>query len=81
VALRIAEQQRVAAATTAPVRPPIQAHLVGLEQALKEVGDERHRTIEPSPIGRTRDELVRRVPGSGPVVGLGGWRTCPSGAI
>jgi transposase len=50
------------------IRPQVQAHIHWLEQALHALDDELDRTLRASPLWRERDQLVRSVPGVGPVV-------------
>ena len=50
------------------MRPQIQQHLEWLQQHLAQLDQARTTAVQASPIGREHDELVQRVPGSGPVV-------------
>jgi transposase len=62
-----AEQARLA---TAPrrVRPQLEAHIAWLRKALRELDDELGRALRASPLWRERDDLLRGVPGVGPVL-------------
>jgi transposase len=62
-----AERQRLGAARP-PVRGRVQAHITFLEQELADLDDELGRTIQASPLWRETEELLRSVPGVGPVV-------------
>ncbi len=70
VAMRTAEQNRLGATRIDRVRARIQAHLRWLDAELREVDDELRRSLRASPLWRERDDLLRSVPGVGPVVSL-----------
>jgi transposase len=54
----------------AVVRPLIAAHLEGLERAAAQLDQELDRLLRATPIWRERDDLLRGVPGIGPLVSL-----------
>lgn len=62
-----AEQARLA---TAPrrVRSQLEAHIAWLRKALRDLDDELGRALRASPLWRERDDLLRGVPGVGPVL-------------
>jgi transposase len=66
VAMRTAEQHR---AGNAPPRlqAAIQAHITWLNTWLTALDDDLDTTLRASPVWREREELLRRVPGIGPV--------------
>jgi len=66
VAMRTAEPHRLG---NAPPRrqTDIQAHLTGLHTRLAALDDDLATTRRTSPVWRAREELLRRVPGMGPV--------------
>jgi transposase len=66
VAMRTAEQNRLG---NAPPRlqPDIQAHITGLNPRLAALDDNLDTTLRASPGWREREDLLRRVPGIGPV--------------
>jgi transposase len=70
VAMRTAEENRLGATRVASVRTRIQAHLAWLEADLKEVEDDLRRQLRASPLWREQDDLLRSVPGIGPVLSL-----------
>jgi transposase len=70
VAMRTAEQNRLGATRTVQVQTHIQAHVAWLDAALADLDDELRRRLRASPLWRARDQLLRRVPGSGPVISL-----------
>lgn len=69
LAMLTAERQRLGTAHP-PVRPRVQAHIAFLEQDLAALDDELGRTLRASPLWRETEELLRSVPGVGPVVAL-----------
>jgi transposase len=70
VAMRTAEQNRLGAAPVARVRVRIQAHLTWLETELAAVDAELRQLLHASPLWRERDDLLRGVPGIGPILAL-----------
>jgi transposase len=62
-----AEHNRLALATAA-VRPQIQRHLEWLKQQVREVDKELRTQLRRSPVWREQDDLLRSVPGVGPVL-------------
>jgi transposase len=67
IAMLVAEQQRLGTAL-ASVRPRLERHIAWLREELADVDAELARTIRASPVWRERDELLRSVPGVGPVL-------------
>src|SRR5258708_22824307 len=70
VAMRTAEQNRLGAARGAHVPARIPAHLTWVEAGLAAVGEELRRVLRASPLWREGDDLLRGVPGIGPVLSL-----------
>jgi transposase len=70
VAMHTAEENRLAATRVATVRARIRAHLAWLETDLAEVNDDLHQRLRTSPLWREQDDLLRSVPGIGPVLSL-----------
>ena len=70
VAMRTAEANRLGTTRVASVRARIQAHLAWLEADLAEVDEDLHRRLRASPLWREQDDLLRSVPGIGPVLAL-----------
>ena len=68
VAMRTAEENRLGATRVALVRTRIQAHLAWLETDLREVDDDLRRRLRASPLWREQDDLLRSVPGIGPIL-------------
>jgi transposase len=70
VAMRTAEENRLGAARVAAVRTRIQAHLAWLESDLKDIDDDLRQRLRASPLWREREDLLRSVPGIGPILAL-----------
>lgn len=68
VAMHTAEANRLGTVPGAAVRAGIQAHLSWLEAELARLDDALRQALQASPLWRERDDLLRRVPGIGPVV-------------
>jgi transposase len=62
-----AEQRRLPQATTSVVRRDVQAHIRWLERRVKDVDADLTRAVEASPVWRVQENLLRSVPGIGPV--------------
>jgi len=63
-----AEQRRLAQATTSTVRRDLRNHIRWLERRLTDVDDDIRGTVEKSPVWRVQEDLLRSVPGIGPIV-------------
>jgi transposase len=66
VARRTAAQHRLGSAP-ARLQADMQAHIAGRNTRLAALDDDLDTTWRASPVGREREELLRRVPGLGPV--------------
>jgi transposase len=66
VAMLTAERQRLATARP-PVRRRVQAHITWLEAELADLDADLRAAIEASPVWRATEDLLRSVPGIGPV--------------
>jgi transposase len=69
VVMLTAERQRLAAAGAA-VRRRVQAHVDWLARELAALDDDLGQTLRASPAWRAKEDLLRSVPGVGPVVAL-----------
>lgn len=67
IAMLVAEQQRLGTALPA-VRPRVERHIAWLREELADVDAELARAIRASPAWREADDLLRSVPGVGPVL-------------
>jgi transposase len=65
--MRVAEQNRLGVATAPKVRKDLQAHIRYLDHRVKEMDTELESAIEQSEVYRVKDDLLRSVPGIGPV--------------
>ena len=63
-----AEQRRLLQAATGPVRRDLRNHIRWLERRVSDVDREIGGTIEESPVWRVQEDLLRSVPGIGPVI-------------
>jgi transposase len=63
----VAEKNRFAHALP-PVKKDIQKHIRWLERRLSDVDSDLDQTIQESPVWRAKENLLRSVPGIGPVV-------------
>jgi transposase len=63
-----AEQRRLAQATTGVVRRDLRNHIRWLERRLADVDDDIGGAIQGSPVWRAHEDLLRSVPGIGPIV-------------
>ncbi|HKW02442.1 MAG TPA: IS110 family transposase [Vicinamibacterales bacterium] len=63
-----AERQRLPQARTPAVRRDLQQHIRWLERRVRDVDGELGAAIQASPVWRVREDLLRTVPGIGPVV-------------
>jgi transposase len=66
--MRTAERNRLAPAPPAPIRKGIEKHLAWLEKQLEGLDAERAAAVRASPLWRAKEDLLRGVPGIGPVV-------------
>jgi transposase len=65
--MRTAEQHR-RASLAARLRPALDAHVVWLSQQIAELDGELDQTLRASPVWREKEDLLRSIPGIGPVV-------------
>ena len=69
IGMLVAEQQRLGTALPT-VRRRVEAHIAWLRQELSELDAELHETIRQSPVWREKEQLLRTVPGVGPVLAM-----------
>ncbi len=69
VAMLVTEQNRLGTALPS-VRPGIQEHIAWLEGRLGELNDGMGKLLRDSPLWREKEDLLRGVPGVGPVLTL-----------
>ena len=70
VEMLVAEKNRLANNHDRAVVKDLNAHIAWLERRLKASDDELQRVLKASPAWRERDDLLRSVPGVGPVLSL-----------
>ncbi len=68
VEMRAAEQNRLGTSTAAAVRRNLEAHIAYLTTQLADLDGELQRAVEVSPTWKAKEDLLRGVPGVGPVV-------------
>jgi transposase len=68
VGMLTAEKNRLLTASTKRVKKRIEAHLLWLEKELLRTERDLEEAIEESPVWRENEELLRSVPGVGPVL-------------
>lgn len=68
IGMLVAENNRLCATTSKPVRKRIQAHIRWLEEEISYTDSELEEAIEQSPTWRENEALLRSVPGVGPVL-------------
>lgn len=67
IAMRAAEKNRLGTAVAAAVRAGLEAHIAYLDGQVGELDRRLAEAIEASPAWRAREELLRGIPGIGPV--------------
>lgn len=67
VEILVAERNRLGVAHNPSVKAGIQAHIDWLKKRLDETDGELRKQIEESPLWRAKDDLLRTVPGVGPM--------------
>ena len=68
VTMITAEKNRLSS-TVGPVRKDIQRHIAWLERELRKLDEDLSKRIQRNPVWREREDLLRSVPGVGPVLG------------
>ena len=68
VEMRVMESNRLAGVADAAVRAGIERHITWLDAELSEAERQLSEAVRASPAWRERDELLRGIPGIGPVV-------------
>jgi transposase len=64
----LAERQRLTQATARPVQRDLRTHIRWLERRVMDVDDDLTTHIQRSPLWRVQEDLLRSVPGIGPIV-------------
>jgi transposase len=70
VEMLVSEKNRLANNRDQAVVKDLQAHISWLQRRLKSSDDELQRVLKHSPVWRDREQLLRSVPGVGPVLSL-----------
>jgi transposase len=69
VEMRTAESNRLSLAVE-PVRPEIREHLRWLDKRISQLDRDLHDRLRASPLWRDKEDLLRTIPGVGPVLSL-----------
>jgi transposase len=67
IEIRVAERNRLGTASTPAVRANLEAHISYLSGQIDELDQQLAAAIEASPAWRAKDQLLRGIPGIGPV--------------
>jgi transposase len=67
IEIRVAERNRLHTTGSAAVRADLEAHIAYLTQQLERLDRQLDAAIQASPVWRAKDELLRGIPGIGPV--------------
>lgn len=70
VEMLVAEKNRHGSAATDTVRKEIKEHVDWLEERIDELDQQLQRLLKCSPVWRTKDGILKSVPGIGPVVSV-----------
>ena len=68
IGMRVMETNRLETCTDATVRPRIEAHVAWLAAELEDADGRLEQAVRQSPAWQARDDLLRSIPGIGPVV-------------
>lgn len=68
VEIRVAERNRLRTAAVAAVRADLEAHIAYLDDQVGRLEGQLDQAIQDSPAWKAKDELLRSIPGIGPVV-------------
>lgn len=67
IAIRVAERNRLGTAGSAAVRADLEAHIAYLTQQIERLDGQLDAAIQASPAWRAKEQLLRGIPGIGPV--------------
>jgi transposase len=68
IGMRTMEQNRLSTCRQARVRGDLQAHVPWLDEHIQQVDRQLDERVRSSPVWRAKEELLRSIPGIGPVV-------------
>jgi len=77
VTMRVQEQFRLGSAASPLLKKSLAAHIAWLDKQIDEVDGDLERQLRASPLWRAKDELLRSIPGVGPVTSLTVLAKCP----
>ncbi|MBI4236151.1 MAG: IS110 family transposase [Chloroflexi bacterium] len=70
IQMRTAEAQRLSRSVVPALRREIQEHLTWLQEHLRQLDDDLGTRLRESPLWREKEDLLRGVPGGGPVLSV-----------
>jgi transposase len=68
IGMRVMEQSRIDSARGETVLGDVKAHIQWLNERIEQIDEEMNRMIQSSPVWKAQDDLLRSVPGIGPVL-------------
>lgn len=77
VEMRVQETLRLGTASSQALRESLTAHIDWLNQRITEIDDELTQRLHTSSVWRTQDDLLRSIPGVGPVTSRTSLAECP----
>lgn len=77
VAMRVQETLRLGSAASKPLQKNLKAHLVWLDKQIAKLDDDLTKRLRNSEVWKTKDDLLRGIPGVGAVTSLTLLAKCP----
>jgi len=77
VAMRVQETLRLGSAASKPLQKNLKAHIVWLDKQIAKLDDDLTKCLRASEIWKTKDDLLRGIPGVGAVTSLTLLAKCP----
>ncbi len=77
IAMRVQETLRLGTAPSKPLQKSLNAHIAWLDKRIAEIDTESTRRLRASAVWRTKDDLLRSIPGVGAVTTLTLLAKCP----
>jgi transposase len=68
-----AERNRLGSSRSKAVKAHIQAHIAWLEKEMIQINDDLGHSIRETPVWQEKDDLLKSVPGVGPVLSTTSW--------
>jgi transposase len=77
IAIRVQETLRLGTAASKPMQKSLQTHIAWLDKRINELDDDLTRRLRASDVWRTKDDLLRSIPGVGTVTSVTLLAKCP----